>query len=72
MAIEMTYFADKAPNKLAENRSALSTPDTSSVVKCSQLTTSGLSTYRADRRDRSRELSLTGYTEIWHPVGSRR
>ena len=22
--------------------------------------------------DRSSELSLTGYTEIWHPVGSRR
>ena len=41
MAIEMTYFADKAPNKLAENRSALSTPDTSSVAKCSRLTTSG-------------------------------
>ncbi len=31
MAIEMTYFADKAPNKVAENRSALSTADTSSV-----------------------------------------
>ena len=28
----MTYFADKAPIKLAENRSALSTPVTSSVV----------------------------------------
>jgi hypothetical protein len=28
--------------------------------------------YRADRMDRSSELSLTGYTEIWHPVGSRR
>ena len=41
MAIEMTYFADKAPNKLAENRSALSTPNTSSVAKCSRLTTSG-------------------------------
>jgi hypothetical protein len=38
----MTYFADKAPNKLAENRSKLSTPDTSSVAKCSRLTTSGL------------------------------
>jgi hypothetical protein len=33
-------FADKAPNKLAENRSALSAPDTSSVAKCSRLTTS--------------------------------
>jgi hypothetical protein len=28
----MTYFADKAPIKLADNRSALSTPVTSSVV----------------------------------------
>lgn len=27
MATEMTYFADKVPNKLAENRSALSAPD---------------------------------------------
>ncbi len=41
MPIEMTYFADNAPNKLAENRSGLSTPDTSSVAKCSRLTTSG-------------------------------
>ena len=46
MAIQMTYFADKAPGKLAENRSALSTPDTSSVAKCSRLTTSGQSTFR--------------------------
>src|SRR5271163_3479908 len=45
MAIEMTYFSDKAPNKLAENRSALSTPDTSSVAKCSRLTTSGRGTH---------------------------
>jgi len=41
----MTYFADKAPNKLAENRSALSAPDTSSVAKCSRLTTSGQCTH---------------------------
>jgi len=45
MAIERTYFADKAPNELAENRSALSTPNTSSVAKCSRLTTSGQSIF---------------------------
>ena len=47
MAIEMTYFGYKAPNKLAENRSALSTPDTSSVAKCSRLTTSGRGAHRS-------------------------
>ena len=50
----MTYFADKAQNKLAENRSALSAPDTSSVAKCSRLTTSGLIADRHLRRTGSR------------------
>jgi hypothetical protein len=31
MAIEKNYFADKAPNESAENRSASPTPNTSSV-----------------------------------------
>ena len=47
----MTFFADNAPNKLAENRSALSTPDTSSVAKCSRLTTSGQSAHLASGWD---------------------
>jgi hypothetical protein len=46
----MTYFADEAPNKLAENRNTLSTPDTSSVAKCSRLMTSGQSTFPELRR----------------------
>ena len=41
MDIEMTYFADKAPNKLTENRSAFLTPNASIMAKCFRLTTSG-------------------------------
>jgi hypothetical protein len=39
-------FEDNASNKLAEYRSALSTPDTSSVAKCSRLTTLGQCAHR--------------------------
>ena len=45
MAVAMTSFTDKAANKLAENRSALSTPNTRTVAKCSRLTPSGQSTF---------------------------
>src|SRR5580704_14518756 len=60
----MTYFADKAPNKLAEDRSALSTPDTSSVAKCSRLTTSGQITYRGRLHEIPGLLLNTG-GRIW-------
>ncbi len=35
------WIADSAPKNLADNRSALSTPDTSGAAKCSPLTNPG-------------------------------
>src|SRR5271154_3358258 len=64
----MTYFADKPTNKLAENRSALSTPDTSSVAQCSRQTTSTQCAHRARTCGRtSFRFSLQFPSEILSP-----
>ena len=63
-------FANSAPNNLADNRSALSTPDTSSVAKGSRLTTSAQYAFPQSRRLQPWKRALAIWRQLRKLKGS--